>query len=225
MSTTRACLFGTACLFLLLPPPTWAEPPHTDDHGDPLPPGAVARLGTVRLRHVVRDGSGAACVAFSPDSKTLVSGGDVGLRAWDMATCKDLGWFPTAAPATAAHFTPDGKSLLTTDNNGSIRLWQAGTGKLLRETKQPPENRFFRGLNSFLSANGKVAGVAGLGDGVRLWGTATGKQILARKEERGLMFSAALSPDGKTLVVSGEGNRAHLLEVATGKEVRRIEGP
>jgi WD40 repeat protein len=186
------------------------------------------------LRHVVRDGSGAACVAFSSDGKTLVSGGDVGLRAWDVATGKDLGWFPTAAPATAAQFTPDGKAILTTDNSGSIRLWQAGTGKLLRVTKHPEVAQFtpkgtaflFRGRASFLSANGKVAGVTGSGNGLRLWETATGKQLFAEKGEgRSIMFSAALSPDGKTLVVGGEGNRARLLEGATGKEVRQIEGP
>jgi WD40 repeat protein len=212
---------------LFLPPPTRAETPRTDDHGDPLPSGAVARLGTLRLRHVVRDGSGAACVAFSPDGKTLVSGGDVGLRVWDVATGKDLGWFTTAATATAGRFTADGKALLTTDNNGTIRLWQAGTGKLLRETKPPTDDRSFHGLGSFLSADGKVAGVTGSGGGgVRLWETETGKQIMARKDEgQSLLFSAALSPDGKTLVVGGEGNRARLLEVDTGKEVGQIEGP
>src|ERR1700720_4941962 len=120
MSRTRACLFGTACLLVLLARPTRAEPPRPDDHGDPLPPGAVARLGTVRLRHVVRDGSGAACVAFSPDGKTLVSGGDVGLRAWDVATGKDLGWFPKAAPAPCDRFAILSKTLLTISNSGTI---------------------------------------------------------------------------------------------------------
>src|SRR5438105_3487569 len=183
MSITRAPLFGTACLCLLAAPLTRAEPPRRDDHGDPLPPGAVGRLGTVRLRHVLRDGSGAACVAFSPDSKTLVSGGDIGLRAWDVATGKDLGWFPTATSATAARFSPDGKTLLTLDNNGSIRHWQAGTGNLVREMKLPRDDRFFHGHESFLSADGKVAGVTVVGTGVRLWETETGKQIMTRKEE------------------------------------------
>src|SRR6516225_8861719 len=111
-----------------------------DNYGDPLPEGAVARLGTLRLRHVVRDGSGAACVVFSPDGKTLVSGGDVGVCAWDVTTGRGLGWPRDKAPAAAARFSADGKTLITADNNGSIRHWEVGTGRLIRQTERPRDH-------------------------------------------------------------------------------------
>src|SRR5262249_55908083 len=47
-----------------------AEPGKVDRLGDPLPPGAVARLGTLRFR---TKGPRLAGLGFLPDSKTLVS--------------------------------------------------------------------------------------------------------------------------------------------------------
>ncbi len=237
MSWVHGRWVPAAWLLLTLCAPARTEPPpvqpegaaRTDGYGDPLPAGAIARLGTVRLRHIMRDYSGAACVAFSPDGKTLVSGGDVGVLAWDVATGKELGWFRDRFPATAAHFSADGKVLITADNSGSIRHWQVGKGdpsRQIRQAQHPP----FGGMASFLSADGKVAGAWDFIDEIRLWDVENGKQILARKQKplsRGqtLFFSAALSPDGKLLVVSGESNRAHLVDIATGKEIRQIEGP
>jgi WD40 repeat protein len=45
------------------------QPPGVDQQGDPLPVGAVARLGTVRWLH---DGI-VTFAAFLPDGKTVVS--------------------------------------------------------------------------------------------------------------------------------------------------------
>src|SRR6185436_1125813 len=45
----------------------------TDLYGDPLPPGAVARLGTTRFRH---GGWYLKHVAFLPDNETMVTVAD-----------------------------------------------------------------------------------------------------------------------------------------------------
>ena len=69
------------------PPALNAPAPRTDLYGDPLPEGAVARLGTVRLRHSDTVDS----VTFSPDGKLLARGswdGTIGL--WETATGKEI---------------------------------------------------------------------------------------------------------------------------------------
>src|SRR5262245_32534441 len=53
-----------------------------DALGDPLPPGALARYGTLRLRHT----EPIRWLGFTPDGKGLVSGGEHEIRAWDVAT-------------------------------------------------------------------------------------------------------------------------------------------
>src|ERR1700720_2858360 len=58
-----------------------------DLYGDPLPPGAIARMGTVQLRQAAY---GPVPLAFTPDGNTLLSAsqGDHVLRSWDVGTGK-----------------------------------------------------------------------------------------------------------------------------------------
>src|SRR5262245_79501 len=68
-----------------------AQGPALDRHGNPLPAGAVARMGGLRFRH----GDRILRVAFSPDGKRVISGGldDGMLRLWDVQTGKELRGF------------------------------------------------------------------------------------------------------------------------------------
>ncbi len=66
------------------PPPEVGATPGTsrgvDDFGDPLPPFAVRRFGSTRLRVATNQ------LALSPDGAKLYSGHDDGLvRVWDVA--------------------------------------------------------------------------------------------------------------------------------------------
>src|SRR5262249_45101045 len=75
-------------------PPADATPPvkskqvRLDGDGEPLPPGARARLGTRRLR----GGGRYPALAFLPDGKTLLSQGSYGhtVHRWDLSTGKAL---------------------------------------------------------------------------------------------------------------------------------------
>src|SRR5215467_13406681 len=62
----------------------------TDANGDVLPPGAIARHGTLRLQH----GGHVSNLLFTRDGKGLISaGGEAVIRLWDPATGKEIRHF------------------------------------------------------------------------------------------------------------------------------------
>lgn len=86
-STSLLALLALPCLALADEP---AARPATDLHGDPLPFGARARLGTARLRH----GGPVAGAAFAVSGKFIASpSADRTVRLWDAATGKEIAQF------------------------------------------------------------------------------------------------------------------------------------
>jgi WD40 repeat protein len=206
-----------------------------DLYGDPLPRGAVARLGSVRLRHAALSD-----LVFLPDDKTIVSaGGDRIFRFWDVITGKQVRTVPlqgTAGPGTCVTLSPDGKTLVSLDQ-GNLVFWDVNTGKELKKLPNGPGaggGPFGQSWVAYMyfSPDGETLAVHNEANNVSLWDWANGKErrlsLPAKQPLVGIGMDSThhgyFSRDGK-LFASGAGwfQPLCLWDVATAQEVRRID--
>jgi RNA polymerase sigma factor (sigma-70 family) len=201
-------------------PPAPEQPPkRVDRQGDPLPPGAIARLGTVRLRHAGRVES----VVFAPDGKTLGSSDNTGeMHLWDATTGKLVRAFidRDANRVSALAFSPDGKWLAS--NQGRLSLWDVATG-----AKQPgfaADNQKWAQSLAFSPDGQIVAMTADRDPFIRFFSTATGKLTSQIQEDHPwTIYAVAFSPDGKSLATAGEDSVARVWDLTTRKALHQLK--
>jgi WD40 repeat protein len=203
------------------------KPPALDFYGDPLPPGALARLGTVSLSH-----EHGCHVAYSADGRILVSAGAGVVRLWDAATGRELGHFPGSRGFT---LSADGTRLASQSAGslGAVSVWDTRSGKELHRLEAHAQEVFALAF----SPDGKLLATGGLDGVLRLWNTATGKQVGLLANHGGYISGVAFSADGRTLFsrevmpMPDDGGPlrseasltiTRLWEVASGKERQRF---
>lgn len=192
-------------LLALVPAPAAADAP-TDLAGDPLPPGAVVRLGTVRYR--VRTYSRLAFI--TPDGKTLVGqGGRDVVRFWEADTGKPAGEIadPDLYDWTAA-LSPDGRRLAVfgLDRRGNpapdttLRVFDLATRKPVWTAVIEEPDRGTRAVR--FTPDGKHLVTAA--QDVRVWDAGTGNAV-RRLDARAGYSGIDVSADGTTVGFVGAG--------------------
>ncbi len=151
---------------------------------------------------------------FSPDGKRgAFQTTDEVFRFYDLSSGKQLFAIQPADKATiiGSRFTPDGKEFLTGDSWGTIQVWDATNGQLLRS------NQAHRGnVTRFeFSPNGQQYASLSVDGSVQVWATKGHTPIGNLLEQAGPPGRADFSADGRRLVLPSSSGTTRFWDVET----------
>jgi WD40 repeat protein len=210
--------------------------------------GTVSVWNTSPRPHVVRtiQVPDAISAEFSPNGKLLATAGKERVLIWQMSNLRSPVLVinttrctnPLAARVSvlySAIFSPDGRLVVTSDNNGAACIWNARTGTLVKQFTEPAgDGGVSGGLGAFsppmrwavFSPNGRQVLTANNDGTARVWDMRTGRQLRVVSEPTGESINAAwFSPDGRLLVTASDDGTARIWDAATGRLLHTLRGP
>jgi WD40 repeat protein/serine/threonine protein kinase len=159
-------------------------------------------------------------ITFSPDGRHLATGAlDGTARLWDVAARQLVHTLPGQDVSSVA-FQAGGRLLTTVAVDGTLVHWDPATGERRRTLRAHLGPLWNPGSSVGFSADGeRLASLSK--DGVRVWETASGREVARITPAALVPMSAFLSPDGQRVAVAGFGN-VQLLEVESKKPVTAL---
>jgi WD40 repeat protein len=225
-SLALACLLLTHALFARA---GQDPPPARDLYGDALPPGAIARLGTVRFRHDTT----LVFAAFLPGGKSVLSASEDGvICAWEFPSGKETHRFAglgnSATRVTGATLSPDGKHLTVFCDDGFLRIVDWANAKELGKAASGPVAAPARARVSTLAAwatigptyspDGKTLMLPGSSRVLQFIDLPNGKEIGPSPGHINPLTALSFTPDGGQLRTQ-DAISTHTWDTATGKDL------
>lgn len=157
-------------------------------------------------------------VAFSPDGKHIVKGGNGPLQIWDAATGKETRTLKGHSGVISVGFSPDGKRIVS--SRVTLKVWDANTGK---------ETLTLKGHTDFVnsvcfSPDGTRIVSASHDKTLKVWDAGTGQEILTLKGHTAEVRCLAMSRDGKQIVSGSDDKTTKVWDAVTGQEICTLNG-
>ncbi len=184
---------------------------------------------------------GISSVGFSPDGRTVMAGSGTQVKIWETATGKQLRTLATNESHTSGEpgglqmtsccgsevrslvSSFDGFLIVSAHEDGTIKVWDARKGELMRIIK----GRFPDLRSVALSPDGQLI-ASGYNEGesrVDLWSLQTGRLTGTLGEESDYVRSLSFSSDGKMIVTGHLSDEVKLWDAKTGKLIREFKQP
>jgi COMPASS component SWD3 len=122
------------------------------------------------------------------------------------------------APVRAVAISANGQSIASGDDDKTVKLWDALTGKLLFDLNGHVQN-----IKSVAFTPDGTTLVSSDTETIKLWNTKTGQLIRTITAHKNGVFAAIVTPDGQTLVSTGADNTIKLWNIKTGKLQRSLK--
>jgi WD40 repeat protein len=184
---------------------------------------ALRRFPSGALERILDSTHGAMALAFSPDSRTLASGGaDQVVRLWDVATGELVRTLPANTNRGVYHLAWDhaGSTLFSGGDDGNILGFEPLTGD--RRVVLRGHAQYVYCLA--LSPDGRMLASAGGDSRILLWNLATAQLTRELRGHNTAVYGLAFSPDGRRLASASWDNTVRIWDVGAEQDARILRG-